>query len=202
MRRRTRYYFPSLVREANPVAWLWRWRNRLWRKGRLPAVRAVVPARALHASFLMARRAVFQDVGRFAEGYRFAHEDLEWCWRAEKKGIGRYVVSSAQAFKLPPQLYGALPPTVRVAMTHSLWRLVAATRGPTYAATYRRLSKVKSLCKWALAGTLSRILCGNSPLLADEAAVHRAIWRLHPGAVPDAGLSPDIESHVRWESAG
>ena len=199
MRRRTRYAFPSLMREANPFAWIWRWRNRLWRKGRPPRPGGVMPAPALHASFIMARREVFEQVGRFTSGYRFAHEDIEWCWRARGKGIPRYVLPNAHAFRMPPQLYGELPPAVRVAMYQSLSRLVAATHSASYAVAYRCLTKAKSLCKWMIAGLLNWTICGNSILLANEAEAHSKIWRLAKDATSYTGLSTDIESHVRWE---
>ena len=199
MRRRTHYPFPSLLREANPLAWVRRAYYRVWRKGKRPNMGGAIPARAFHASFFMASRAVFQQVGRFTEGYRFAHEDIEWCWRAKRLGVGRYVIPAAHVFRMPPQLHGEVPPTARAAMTQSLWRLVGATRGTGYAAAYRGLTRAKSFCKWLIAAFLDRLLCGSSVLLSSEAASHGAIWRAPRDGAPYAGLSPDIESHVRWE---
>ena len=199
MRRRTAYRFPSLWREVNLFARLLSLRHRVWRKGRPPSGGRPVRASALHATFLMADRELFSNVGEFTEGYHFAHEDIEWCWRAAKRGVGRYVLPDAHAFKLAPQLYGELPVAVRLGMEQSLHRLVAATRGPVYSALFRWLRKAKALGAWVLAGFVNRILPGHSIVLAAEAGAGRAVWKLRPQGGEYSGLPPDVESHVRWE---
>ena len=156
-------------------------------------------ADALRTTFLMGRREVFKEVGPFAEGFRFDYEDIEWCWRAQRKGVTRYVVTKAHAFKLAPQLYGLLPPEVCLGIAQSRWRLVAAIHGSSHAAAYGILTRAKSFCKWLIAGLLNRAFFGCSILMMNKAATHGAIWRSKRHAVPCANLSPDIESHVRWE---
>ncbi len=198
MRRRTRYAFPSLLHEVNLFTWVMRRYHRVWHKGRPPIEGAVRNAAGLHATFLMARREAFGRVGRFSPGYRFAHEDLEFCRRAAKAGLRRQVFLGAHVFKMPPQLYGELPVPVRVAMERSLYRLVSETHCAAYGAMFRALRQAKSLCKFALSLLLNRATFRCSMLLNSEEAVHRAIlcmaWRR-----PDAGLPEDVESHVRWE---
>ena len=99
-----------------------------------------------------------------------------------------------------PQLYGELSPEVRAAMEASLNRLVTVTRGSGYSALFRGLRKAKALGKWATCAGLDRVLGGQSTLIANEAAVHRAIWRMDREAGEGVPLPPDAESHVRWES--
>lgn len=201
MRRRSVYIFPSILREINPFAWLFRRYHRAWHKGRPPAAGTAAHAAALHATFLMARREVFQQIGPFTEGYRFAHEDVEYSWRASRRGIARLVLMGAHVFKISPQLYGELSVNVRTVMEHSLYRLAGATRGTAYGTAFRSVRMAKSLSKWILASALNRITCGCSVLLANEAAVHAAILGMNLRKPTPASLEPDAESHVRWEYA-
>jgi GT2 family glycosyltransferase len=198
-RRRTSFPIPSIAREINPFGWLCRPRRSSRRSSGPPAGGPCVQAAALHATFLMARRETFRSVGDFAEGYRFAFEDVEWCWRARKKGIGLYVCPDARVFKLPPQLRGELPPEIRAGIESSRLRCVRAARGPAYARTFRAVRRSKSLAAWLAAASLNRLLCRSSDLLANRAAVHHALWRLPPDAAPSPDCAPDIESHVAWE---
>ncbi len=200
-RRRTAYTFPSLLREINPFGWAWRRRHLAVGKRRPVQRDTPVPAAALHATFLMTRREVFDKVGEFSEGYRFGYEDVEWCFRAAKKGIGRYVLPCAQVFKLSPQLRGELPVEIRLAMEQSLYRLEEATRGRSYAAACRGLRRFKSFWKWTLSGALVQLLCGGSALLTNEQAVHGAIWRMRRNGPRRPEMPLDAESHVRWENA-
>jgi len=200
--------FPSIVQELNTFACLWRG-LRFFRTRRLRSPSSGGPFRApaVRATFVMARRETFLKVGEFAEGYRFAHEDIEWCHRAREKGVQVYVVPQAHVFTTPPQLHGALSAPVRAAMEESLCRLVEATRGRGYAAAFCAIRRAKSLLKWSLAAPLNRLLCGHSIALAGAAAAHGAIWRMRrsgsgtPGlrGAQRADVPPDIESRVRWE---
>lgn len=199
--RKTRYGFPSLLHESHPFMWLWRRYDHLWHKGRPPATGRTRSAEALHMTFLMARRKTFEHIGQFTEGYRFAHEDIEYCSRAARKGIARLALLKAHAYKMPPQLYGELSVPVRVAMERSLYRLARRSRGNLFGLAFRTIRKTKSLCKWIVAGILNRITCGCSLLLANEQATHRAVFLMPREDGETAGLPPDIESHVRWENA-
>jgi len=199
-RRRTSYLFPCLVREINPFSWVWRRYHLAWHmRGRPPATGPVASVAALHATFLMAQRDLFRELGEFTAGYRFAHEDIDFCRRASERGIDRLVLLNAHAYKTSPQLYGELALSVRVAMEKSLYRLVRATRGPVYSVAFLGVRRAKSLCKWILAAVLNRIIFRCSVLLANEEAVHGAIllmpWR-EPKLDP---IAADVESHVRWE---
>ncbi len=197
LRRRTVYAFPSILREISPFHRSLRRLETALAKRRPARGEGPLPAEALHATFLMAPRRVFEQVGRFTEGYRFGYEDVEWCFRAAEKGIRRHVIPDALAFKVSPQLWGALPPSVRVAMEDSLYRLLEATHSPSYAVMSSRVRKFKSFWKWMLCGTLNKLLCGRSILLADGQAAYGAIWRMRRGDACTA--PPDAESDVRWE---
>jgi hypothetical protein len=148
----------------------------------------------------MARRETFRSVGEFAEGYRFAYEDLEWSWRAGNKGVALFVCPDAPAWKLAPQLKGALSPAVCLALEASQLRCVRATRGSAYARAFRATRAAKSLALWLGAAGLDRLFCGAEELLANRAAVRRAIWKMRADAAPGADLPADVESRVRWET--
>ena len=201
MRRRTAYGFPSILHEVHPFTWLLRRYHRAWRKGRPPRGGGLVAAPALHATCLAGHRRVFERIGPFTEGYRFAHEDIEYCARAKRSGIPRRILLDAQTHKLAPQRYGELPSPVRIAMEQSTDRLVRATHGAAYTTGFRLARRAKSLCKWTISAVLNRIMCRCSVLLDIEERVHAGILLL-PWRPPDPdGLPPDIESHVRWEDA-
>jgi len=201
MRRRTAYGFPSILHEIHPFTWMLRRYHRVWRKGRPPLEGGLVAAPALHATCLAGRRRVFERIGPFTEGYRFAHEDIEYCARAKWLRIPRCILLDARTHKLAPQRYGELPPPVRIAMEQSVDRLVRATHGALYTTAFRFARRAKSLCKWTISAVLNRIICRCSVLLDIEERVHAGILLL-PWNPPDPdSLPPDIESHVRWEDA-
>jgi len=201
MPRRTGFELPSIARELNFFDWLWRQRRFAVRSRKPPVAGPVQGAKALHATFLMARRETFRSVGEFAEGYRFAYEDLEWSWRAGRKGVTLCFCPDAPAYKLAPQLKGELSPQVCLALEASRLRCVRATRGTAYARAFRATRASKSLALWLGAAGLDRLFCGASELLANQAAVHRAVWRMRAGAAAvQEELPPDIESRVWWET--
>ena len=199
MRRRTAYAFPSIVREINPFTWVLRRYHRSWHKGRPPHSGTVADAPALHATCLAARRRVFAKIGNFTQGYRFAHEDIEYCARAEKLGIPRQVLLGAHVHKIPPQRYGELPVPVRAAMERSTYRLVRAMHSGAYAVAFCLVRRAKSLCKWAVAAVLNRIIFRCSVLLDIEEHVHRTILLMPWRPEGSRAIPPDVESHVRWE---
>ena len=200
MPRRTGFALPSIARELNFADWLRRQRRFAVRSRKPSVVGPVRRAEALHATFLMARRETFRSVGGFAEGYRFAFEDLEWSWRAGRKGITLCYCPAAPAYKLAPQLKGELSPELCVAMEASRLRCVRATRGRAYARAFRATRASKSLAIWLSAAGLDRLFCGASEFLANQAAVHRAVWKMRADATPVAELPADVESCVRWET--
>ena len=200
MPRRTEFALPSIARELNFGDWLWRQRHFSIRSRKPPVAGPVRRVAALHATFLMARRETFLSVGEFAEGYRFAFEDLEWSWRARRKGIALCICPDAPAYKLAPQLKGELSPEICAAIEASQLRCVRATRGVAYARAFRAARASKSLAFWLGAAALDWLLRGASELLANQVAVHRAIWEMRAGATPGAELPADVESCVRWET--
>jgi hypothetical protein len=200
MPRRTGFALPSIARELNFFGWLWRQRRFAVRSHKPPAVGPVRRAEALHATFLMARRETFRSVGEFAEGYRFAFEDLEWSRRAGRKGVALCFCPDAPAYKLAPQLKGALSPELSLALEASQLRCVRATRGAAYARSFRAVRASKSLAIWLGATALNRLFRGASEFLANQAAVHRAVWKMRADATPGAELPADVESCVRWET--
>ena len=200
MPRRTGFALPAIARELDFFGWLWRQRHYAVRSSKPPAVGPVRRVEALHAAFLMARRETFRSVGEFAEGYRFAFEDLEWSWRAGRKGVALCFCPDAPAYKLAPQLKGALSPALGLALEASQWRCVRAARSAAYARSFRAVRASKSLAIWLAAAALNRLFGGASEFLSNEAAVRRAIWKMRPDATPGAELPPDIESRVRWEA--
>jgi len=50
----------------------------------------------LPGAVLLASREVWGKVGFLDEDYHFLFEDVDWCWRAKRLGIGRIVVSGAK----------------------------------------------------------------------------------------------------------
>jgi len=195
--RRTAYPFPTLLHELDPTGRLRHALRRALLKRRPQRATQPWPAQALRAAFLMAHRDVFQEVGGFAEGYRFGYEDVEWCLRAERRGIPRFVIPGARAFHLAPQLRGPVPPAARCAMEASLWRLVEDVFGPARARAYIAVRRWKALWTWTVCAVLDYLLDGRSALLSYGRAAHRQIWRAEPGSAADA--PQDVESHVRWE---
>jgi hypothetical protein len=200
MPRRTEFAWPSIAREVNFFDWLWRQRRFSIRSRKPPVAGPVRRAEALHATFLMARRETFRSVGEFAEGYRFAFEDLEWSWRAGSEGIALCICLAAPAYKLAPQLKGELSPELCVAMEVAQLRCLRATRGTAYARAFHAARSSKSLAVWLGAAGLNRLSCGASELLANQAAVHRAIWEMRADAASADELPADVESCVRWET--
>jgi hypothetical protein len=200
MPRRTGFALPSIAHELNFVIWLRRQRRFPLRSRKPPVAGPARKAEALHAAFLMARRETFRSIGEFAEGYRFAFEDLEWSWRARRKGIALYVCPAAPAYKLAPQLKGDLSPEMCLALEASKLRCLRATRGSAYAQAFRATRASKSLAVWLAAAGLNRLLCGASELLENQSAVHRALWKMRADVTSGAELPPDIESCVRWET--
>ncbi|MGO8702842.1 MAG: glycosyltransferase family 2 protein [Candidatus Brocadiia bacterium] len=200
MPRRTGFALPSIAREVDFFDWLWRQRRFAVRSRKPPVPGPARRVQALHAAFLMARRETFRSVGEFAEGYRFAFEDLEWSWRAGKKGVALCVCPEAPAYKLAPQLMGELSPEISVALEASQARCVRVTRGAAYARAFRATRAAKSLGLWLGAAGLNGLFCGASEFLKNQAAVHRAVWKMRPDAAPDADLPEDVESRVRWET--
>jgi len=194
--RRSAFVFPSLAREMNPFGWLWRRRHQFLRL-EPPTQRKPCRAAAVRAQFLLGRRETFRRVGDFAEGYRFAVEELEWCARARRAGVARWVAPGAGAHNLAPQRHGEVPPEHRLAIEASLVRLAGAMRGPAYAAVFRAVRRGKTLIKWGVSAAWNRAVPAHSNLMTAAEPVHRALWR---GAGPTEALPPDAESHSRWEA--
>ena len=195
-RRRADFPYPSLWCALDVIRWTRsRW-SLLYRNRLMPLLGEAHRARSLHATFLMARRELFVQVGPFSEGYRFACEDLEWCHRARERGIGLFVLPRAHVFKLAPQRWGMLSPAVRLLMEQSFRRLVAETRSRGYAASYRLARSVNCLAAWALLAPANLLVGGSSPFIRNEEAVMRALLGLNRRTEPP---DDDVESHVRWE---
>ena len=145
MPRRSGFALPSIARELNFFGWLRRQRRFPIRSRKPPVAGPPRRAEALHATFLMARRETFRSVGEFAEGYRFGFEDLEWSWRARRKGFALYVCPAAPAYKLAPQLKGELSPELCLALEASKQRCLAPRagermRGPSARRAHRNRS--------------------------------------------------------------
>jgi len=196
-RRRTDFPLPGLLRATDVIRWTHSRLSKLCRSRLLPLRGGARRARSLHATFLMARRGVFERVGPFSGGYRFACEDLEWCVRASRMGVGLFVLPEAHVFKLAPQRRGPLSPAVRVTMERSFQRFVESTRGRAYARAYRAARFMNCLAEWAVVGPANLVTGGSSPFLRNEEAVLRALLTLR---APGEAVPEDVESHVRWES--
>jgi len=54
----------------------------------------------LPGTALMASKEIWTQVGFFDEDYRFLYEDVDWCWRAKKKGFKLMVVPQAKVIHL------------------------------------------------------------------------------------------------------
>jgi GT2 family glycosyltransferase len=54
----------------------------------------------LPGAALMANRKVWEEVGFLDEDYHFLYEDVDWCYRAKKKGYRLAVVPEAKIFHL------------------------------------------------------------------------------------------------------
>lgn len=194
MRRRTVFAIPSPRRELDPRIAARHLYARI-RKGVPPPVGRPYPAPALHATFLMARRATFNRVGAFREGFRFACEDLNWCGRATRLGAQLFIHPEARVFKLAPQLSGPLPPEIRVALESEIWRLAASLGGGGALRTIRRC---KSLIKWLGSVAAHNLLGRRSRFLANAGEAHRRIALMRLRNAP-MDLSDDVESTSRWE---
>ncbi len=71
---------------------------------RIPFLRLLVAQKAGNRPFkvdqlpgaaLLASREIWHNVGFLDEDYHFLFEDVDWCWRAKKLGVGRMVVPEA-----------------------------------------------------------------------------------------------------------
>jgi len=196
MRRRTAFAFPSLMSEMNPLARLRRLSVVSDSRGRPPRTGRPYRVEAFRAAFLVARREVFDLVGEFRSGYRFGMEDIEWCWRAGRHGVARYVVPEAHAFCLAPQERGRLGPAHHVEISRSIERMVEACRGRKYAMLFRAARRVKWMGALPLLCVLDVVRSGRSPGLRRAVARHCALL----GILRDVeALADDAESRVRWE---
>jgi len=196
MRRRSAFAFPTLLGEWNPLSCFRRWSTGHPPRGRPPQRGRPYRVQAVRAAFLMARREVFDLVGPFAQGYRFGFEDVEWCWRAARCGVFRYVVPEAHAFCLAPQERGLLGPAHFVEISRSMERMVAASRGNLYAFVFRAMRRLRWLGPMPLLEVLNLLRCGRSPSLRKGVARYRALLGLNH---PKMTLPADVESRVRWE---
>ena len=195
-RRRTDFPYPSLWRALDVIRWTrFRW-SLLYRNRLMPMVGDACKARSLQATFLMGRREVFARVGEFSGGYRFACEDMEWCYRARQAGVGLFVLPEAHVFKVAPQRWGMLSPAVRVELERSFRRLVFRTRGAGYAVLYRLARFVNCLAAGVFLAPMNVRMGGSSPFVRNEEAVMRALLGINRRV--DA-VADDVESHVRWE---
>jgi len=50
----------------------------------------------LPGAALMAPRNVWEKVGLLDEDFQFLYEDVDWCWRAKKKGVKLFLVPQAK----------------------------------------------------------------------------------------------------------
>jgi len=196
MRRRTDFRAPSLWTELNPFPGLRRALASVVRDTRLPLQGPPRRAKALHATFLLARRTTLGDIGAFAEGYRFAFEDIEWCRRLRRCGGRLFIVPEARAFKLAPQQRGGLSPSARVTLERAMRRCVQRTHGRIHTAVYGMIRRMKHLALWPVAAALDVMCGGAEPSIRRAAAVE---WALLTDWGPPPQLPADAESHVRWE---
>lgn len=195
--RRTDFGFPSVAAEMNPLRWIAAFVRRFQRKGAQPANDGMRSARSLHAACLMAPREVFERVGPFTEGYRFALEDVEWCDRARAAGVPLLIARGAHAFKLAPQRRGALGPAARVEMERSLRRLVRRRRSGVTAGAYAAARTGKHLAVWLASAVVDTVFCGAWRSVRHERRCRRALL----GMRRREPLPPEAESHLRWESS-
>ena len=195
--RRTDFGFPSAARELNPLRWIASFVRGFQRRGTQPSASGVRPARSLHAACLMATREVFDKVGPFTEGYRFALEDIEWSDRAHAAGVPLLIAHEAHAFKLAPQRRGALEPAASVELERSLRRLVRRRRSGVAAGAYVAARVGKHLAVWLASALVDTVFCGAWRSVRHERRCRRALlWMRQSEPVP-----PEAESHVRWESS-
>ena len=54
----------------------------------------------LPGAALIASREVWDKVGLLDEDYQFLYEDVDWCWRAKKKGVRLFVLPEAKVIHL------------------------------------------------------------------------------------------------------
>ncbi|HZT64251.1 MAG TPA: glycosyltransferase family 2 protein [Acidimicrobiales bacterium] len=138
---------------------------------------------AVGAALLLNRRAL-DDVGPFDEGFFMYAEDLEWCWRARRRGWG-VVFEPSSVFRHVGNVSGARAyGTGRIEVeTQSAYRFHRMAHGPVATAAYRAVSAVAAAELWARAR--ARGDHGAAEHWARRARAHLA---RRPGEHPSGGV--------------
>ena len=121
------------------------------RESREPIAAQLVPG-----TCLMVRRDVFTQAGLFNRAYFMYVEDVDLCCRARKLGWQTYYLHDAVvihhgAASSRQQEYSAFS---AVLMRESVKKFLSATRGRSYAATYRATTGLAALCRLLLGGAV------------------------------------------------
>ncbi|MCC6177945.1 MAG: glycosyltransferase family 2 protein [Chloroflexi bacterium] len=106
-------------------------------------------------AFMMLRRAALDDIGLLDEDYFMYAEEVDWCFRARRRGWSVAYLPDAVAVHMVGGSYSRAPARRRSQVYRSKWLYLRKNVGPTHALTFRALVHAVSVAKlgaWALSG--------------------------------------------------
>jgi GT2 family glycosyltransferase len=158
---------------------------------------------ALPAACALLRRETFERVGEFQEGYAFRFDDLDWAWRARRKGWKFFLAPAAKAYHVVPLQAGPIPLPVRLAYEESLRRFLLENRGTVYRTLFRaiRMTGVATACLTAGIAVLASGFIARAPV--EHFRMNLAVLRWRRGTSRHAPMPQigDAEQTTRWEYA-
>lgn len=137
------------------------------------SVRNVVEARRFHTgapdpapravgyvdgAFMVVRRRCFRAVDGFDERFAFYGEDVDFCWRARRRGWGSAFVPTGRLMHVRGATSSATAPvTFSKRQFQARYALVACHRGPRHARWYARLERLEAWERAILYRAISRL---------------------------------------------
>lgn len=202
--RRCYMRFPGLLRFAGALGrWFVALNPRAQRYGTLKIEQELERrVDALPASCVMIRRTAFDEIGPFERGYEFRFDDIDWGWRARRKGWRLCVVPRAKAYHVAPLLHGSVPVRVRLAYEQSLRRFLLAHRRRAYRAVFWGSRMIGVVVAGTCAGLIALLTAFRSRSSIEHFRANAVVLRWRLSGSPEAGSLGDAEQTTRWEYAG
>ena len=146
------------------------------------------------------RRRAWETTEGFASVYGFCLDDLEACVRAARGGWESFLVPTARAYHVAPQLDRPVATEVRLAYEASLWRFLCRNSGAVFRGAFAALRILRSVGGGAWSGPLA-LVEGRWPERRAPWRLHRAVLRWWVSGRPIVSCSTDAEQTTRWEMA-
>ena len=202
--RRSSMRFPSVWRFFDALRrWLFALNPRAQRYGALRIEQeAQREVDALPTSCVMIRRKAFEEVGQFERGCEFRFDDIDWGWRARRKGWRLCIVPAARAFHVAPLLHGPIPVGVRLAYEQSVRRFLLRHRGGGYRALFWVSRMIGVAATGACAALIAFLTAFRSHSAVEHFRGNLAVLRWRLSGCPDVESVGAAEQTTRWEYAG